>query len=90
MKTEELRRKIESIHVCGSGHWRVCISYRGKFYYSTTTNSLAIDRMKDYDNTLDRVSRYGYTYGQAVRALYDECKRKNNITKLNYGRREEI
>lgn len=79
MTTKELRNKIESIRVCGSGSYRICICYRNKIYYCTSHNSLAVDRMRDYDEVIDRVERYGYTYKQAIRALYNECLRANAL-----------
>lgn len=84
MNTIELRRKIESIKVCGSGLWRICICYHNKFYYCTTNNSLAIDRINDYDVVTDGTKRYGYTYKEAAKALYEECKRRNALGKYKY------
>lgn len=79
MNTEELRRRI-TIRWKGYGSYKVTIEYRGKFYSCTSHNSLAYDRIGGYaDNVSDRAVRDFYTYKGALQALYDECKRANNL-----------
>lgn len=79
MNTEELRRHI-TIQWKGYGSYKVIIKYRGKFYYCTSHNSLAYDRITGYaDEVPDRAVRNFYTYKGALQALYDECKRANNF-----------
>lgn len=78
MNTEELKRRI-TIQWKGYGNYKITIEYRGKCYSCTSHNSLAYDRMNSYNFYLDKVSAYGYTYKQAWRAFYDECKRANKL-----------
>ena len=76
MTTQELRDRIH-FKWKGYGTYKVTIEYRGKFYSCTSHNSLAYDRIRS--DVEDRVEVYGYTYKQACRSFYNECKRANNL-----------
>lgn len=79
MKTKDLENKIY-VGVCLSGQFTIRIEYRGKTYSCKSNNTLAYDRYKNSDYFLsDKQSMYGYTYKQALLAMYEECKRKNNL-----------
>lgn len=75
MTTQELRHRV-NVTFEGYGHYKVTIKYRGKEYHCTSTNTIAVDRMRDDHN--DSESCYP-TPRQAMQALYDECKNKNNL-----------
>lgn len=78
MTTRELRDRI-TIQKTGYGHWKVTIEYRGRRYSCTTTNSLAVDdtQLEEWER---RKNTCGYsTCKQAYQALYDECKRANDL-----------
>lgn len=77
MTTQELIGRV-TIQWKGCGSYRVTIEYRGKFYSCTSHNSLAYDRIKDYESP-ERAVRYSYTYKGALQTLYDECKRVNDL-----------
>lgn len=77
MTTQDLIGRV-TIQWKGYGSYNVTIEYRGKFYYCTSHNSLAYDRIKN-SAVEDRVEAYGYTYKQAFRSFYNECKRANNL-----------
>jgi hypothetical protein len=79
MSKDELKSRI-SIQWKGYGTYKVTIEYRGKFYSCTSHNSLAYDRIKGYaDDISDRSVRDFYTYKGALQALWDECKRINDL-----------
>lgn len=71
MTLKELESKV-TIGVCLQGHFKVAIEYRGKTYYSTSTDTMLYDVIR-YG------SENGYTRKQAYQSLYDDCKLKNNI-----------
>lgn len=80
MKTRDLENKVVYVGVCLSGQFMIQIEYRGKRYGCRSNNTLAYDRYKNSDYFLsDKQSMYGYTYKQALLAMYEECKRKNNL-----------
>lgn len=58
------------------GHYEVEITYRGKKYTCTSTNSLAWD-MNDWNPGEPRA--WYSSARQALQAFYDECKRKNGL-----------
>lgn len=77
MTTQQLSQRV-SFRFGGYGHFRIEIEYRNYLYTALTTNTLALDRVND--NTLvDRARQNGYTRRQALLALYNECKLKNNL-----------
>lgn len=78
MKTRDLENKIY-VGVCLSGQFMIRIEYRGKTYSCKSNNTLAYDRCKGSDNFCLTSHRYGYTYRQALQAMFDECKMKNNL-----------
>jgi translation initiation factor IF-3 len=73
---KNLERKI-SFFFSGYGHNKVTIKFRGKEYKCTSTNTQAIDRIKD-DNEGMKDSYYK-TKKQAYLSLYNEVKRANNL-----------
>ena len=73
MTEQELKDRIK-VEWKGYGSYRITIKFRNKFYSCISHNSLAYDDMDSYDNH----SSY-YTSKQAYQALYDECKRANNL-----------
>lgn len=78
MKTEELRSRID-IQSCGYGSYKVTIEYRGKFYKCTSHNSLAYDRIRECEYVPDKAVKDFYTYKGALKSLWDECKRNNDL-----------
>ena len=78
MTTQELTNAVRRIAPCGFGTISVTIKYRGKSYSCFSNDTEALDRIHDV-YLPDRENKYGYTYKQALQALYDECKRKNDL-----------
>ena len=77
MTLKELQSKIYSVGVCLSGQFEVVIEYRNKLYKCRSNNTLAYDTLR-YDPDPVPSDSY-YTMKQAMQALYDECKSKNNL-----------
>lgn len=75
MTTAQLKEKV-SFFFAGYGHYKVTITYRGKEYNCTSTDTLAVDSI-GFDG--HRSDRYYKTDKQALMALYNECKRANNL-----------
>jgi hypothetical protein len=75
MNTEQLKNRI-STRFKGYGHFEVTIQYRGKEYSSTTTNTMAIDRIGESART---PKEFYKTEKDALLSLYNECKRVNNL-----------
>jgi hypothetical protein len=73
MTTQELLNRIDARTTSSYGHFRVTIEYRGKKYSCTTTDSMA------YDKHLDEDAKGFHTQKSALKALWNECKRKNNL-----------
>lgn len=65
--------------ICGYGQYSIQFKVRGNFIQCHTNNTLAFDRLHMIGEVTPRVNLYGYTERQALEALYNECKRKNNI-----------
>ena len=78
MTIQEINNKMK-LKWIGYGTYRVTINYRNKEYSCTTHNTLATDRIKDRYEIPERKKDNWYTYGEAVRALWEECKQKNGI-----------
>ena len=79
MTTQELIDRI-NIQLKWYGTYNVEIEYRGETYSCTSHNSLAYDRISGYIYEVpDRAIRGSYTYKGALQALYDECKRANDL-----------
>lgn len=72
MTLKELQDKVYRIGVCCGGQFEVVIMYRNKLYHCQSNNTLAYDTIKSDDVGY-------YTLKQAMKALYDECKTKNNL-----------
>lgn len=75
MNTSELLQRVSCDRTTSYGHYRVKIEYRGKQYSCITTNSEAYDYYNDDER---RSSRY-YSQLEALKDLWRECKRKNNL-----------
>ncbi len=80
MTKEELAQKVNVTPV-GSGQYEVEIDYRGKTYLCRSNNALAYDSLPKYCNNCGcwNDTDTPMTEKQALRAFYDECKRKNNL-----------
>jgi hypothetical protein len=74
MTTAELFNRIDVRTTTSYGHYKVTIQFRGKQYSCTTTDSMACDRYNDED-----AKRGFYTQRDALKSLWRECKRKNNL-----------
>ena len=77
MTTKELSHKV-SFMFSGYGHKRVTIKYKNKEYSCVSTNTLATDRISSDNDSVDNNSFFK-TKRQAYLALWDECKRKNDL-----------
>lgn len=75
MTTQELLNRIDACTTTSYGHYKVTIQYRGKKYSCITTNSEAYDRYNDEER---KGNRY-YSQLDALKDLWRECKRKNNL-----------
>lgn len=73
MTTQELLSKIDVRKTIGYGSYKVTIEYRGKKYTCISNDSVA------YDRHLDDDAKRGYTMKDALKAFYNECKRRNNL-----------
>lgn len=72
MNEKELKARVAVLWK-GYGTYQVTIKYRRQLYTCVSHNSLAYDDLDRHEN-----NSY-YTSKQAYRALYDECKQKNNL-----------
>jgi hypothetical protein len=77
MNTQQLQRKV-SFGFSGYGHNKVVITYRGKEYKCTSSNTQATDRIMDDNDGINHDTYYS-TKKQAFMSLYNECKRANNL-----------
>ena len=77
MTTTQLQKKV-SFGFSGYGHQRVVITFRGKEYHCTSTNTDATDRIMD-DNDGINNNTYYTTKKQALMSLFNECKQANNL-----------
>jgi hypothetical protein len=77
MNTNQLTRKV-SFSFLGYGHKRIVITFRGKEYHCISTNTDATDRISDDNDGINK-NAYYTTKKQAYEALYNECKRANNL-----------
>jgi hypothetical protein len=75
MTAQELSQRIVADKTSSYGHYKVTIQYRGKEYTCITTNSEAYDRYNDEER---KGNRY-YSQLDALKDLWRECKRKNNL-----------
>ncbi len=74
MTTQQLLERIDVRSTTSYGHWKVTIRYRGKKYSCISNESLAVDRHMD-DDSKGKL----YTQKDALKILWNECKRKNNL-----------
>lgn len=72
MTLEQLQQRVTLFGPVSYGHYKVEINYRKKIYSCTTTNTIAVDVIKN-DST------FYYKKKQAYKSLYDECKEKNDL-----------
>jgi hypothetical protein len=77
MTTTQLTKKV-SFGFAGYGHQRVVITFRGKEYKCTSTNTSATDRIMDDNDGINHDTYYS-TKKQAFMSLYNECKQANNL-----------
>lgn len=78
MNTSELSQRVMVSGTSSYGHYKVEILYRGKWYKCTTNNSVAVDRHDDEDAKGPHCQRI-CTQKEALKTLWNECKRKNNL-----------
>lgn len=78
MNTSELFNRVMVSTTTNYGHWKVEILYRGKWYKCTTNNSVAVDRHND-DEAKGPNYQGIYTKKEALKKLWAECKKKNNL-----------
>lgn len=67
---------IDRISPNGHGHFRVTITFRGKQYSATTTNTMAIDTYRSEDDE-DRSNR-NYSKKEGEKSLIWEVKTAND------------
>lgn len=78
MNTQELESRVSTQWV-GYGTHEITIEYRGKKYTCRTHNTLATDRIRcNEEEKTNKVMGF-YTYKGALMALWNECKRSNNL-----------
>lgn len=83
MTTKQLESRISTRWGCYGTH-ETTIEYRGKRYTCRTNNTLATDRISGYaDEVSDKTVKGFYTYKGALKALWDECKRVNQLGEYN-------
>lgn len=75
MTTSQLKDKI-STSFAGQGHFKITIDFKGKKYHCTTNNTMAIDKIGDETKT---PKSFYVSEKQALLALWNECKRSNNL-----------
>ena len=76
MTTKELEKRVKVLGTCGYGHKKILVTYRGKDYEFTTTNTLATDRISDKNDVPLKYFSNFYTYKQALESLWSEFKIK--------------
>lgn len=75
MTHEQLKNRVSVSNVI-QGHFKVTILFRDKLYTSTSTNTLAYDKL---NCELIEPKRYYATSKQAYQSLFDEVKRKHEL-----------
>ena len=76
MTLKEFSNKVE-IGTCFMGQFKVTINYRGKDYTCKSNNTQAYDAIRAW--LTDGIPAWGYTPKQAYEALWDKCKRANDL-----------
>lgn len=72
MNTKELESRVQ-MRAKGRGQYEISIEYRGEPYKCHSTESIYYDIYKTGESIC------GYTYKQALQALYDICKCRNRL-----------
>lgn len=80
MNTQQLAARFTGKRQSGYGHFQIGFFVRGKELEATTTNTMALDRIYDENEGIDRGKFYS-TKKQAYMALWNETKRANSISK---------
>ncbi|MBP5722160.1 MAG: hypothetical protein J6X18_01050 [Bacteroidales bacterium] len=83
MTLQELKERVRVQRDCGYCSYKVTITYHSKEYSCHSNNSLAWDRLDDY-NYRDNEVNGNYTNKGAYEAFYNECKQKNHLGEYNY------
>ena len=78
MTLTDLQNRVRVRRGHGYCSYIVTITYRGQEYECNSNNSLAWDRLDDYNYRDNEVNGF-YTNKGAYQAFYDECKRKNGL-----------
>ena len=78
MTLKELKNKV-SIGCCTRGAFNVTITYRGKEFSCSSTDTRAYDVARAWLKEDDTLGSSYYTPKQAYQALYDEVKRHFNL-----------
>lgn len=78
MTLQELKNRYHGATFASYGHFRVSFTIRGKKVSAITTNTAAIDRIKDNEET-DRQGRYK-TQKQAYEALYNWVRDNGQVS----------
>lgn len=76
MRLQDLENRVR-VGLCLRGHFRVSIYYRRRTYSTYSTNTLAYDRLRS--DISHKSIDCGYTYKQALQALYDFVKRSYHL-----------
>lgn len=74
MTTKELYDKM-TIGCCAGGQFTVTIEFRGKHYSCKSNDTMAYDCLRSHDGELVWYA----SEKQALLALWNECKRANNL-----------
>ncbi len=77
MNTTQLQKKV-AFGFSHYGHYHITITFRGKVYSCTTTNTQATDRIIDDNDGINHDTYYS-TKKQAFMSLFKECKQANNL-----------
>ena len=77
MTTQDLKNRYLGYSFKNYGHFKIGFIFRNKGYFTTTTNTLAIDRIDD--ELPERTEGYYTTQKQALLSLYNEVKKANDL-----------
>ena len=66
------------VGVCVGGRFKVIIRYNGKCYQAISANKHAYNRINAQGISDEKIV-YSYSLSSAYTALWNECKRKNNL-----------
>ena len=76
MTTQQLNERID-LTPKPYGHYRIRIMYRGTYYFCTSNNTMAVDRIHTDERYIN--GAYYTTERRALLSLWNECKRANNL-----------